>query len=67
VRGKCIQKFADDVISAQWDHITLQGSDGPIRISLLDLFAPEEILQYVRAVDAARTPDDLRSIANVPI
>ncbi len=67
VRGKCIQKFADDVISAQWDHITLQGSDGPIRISLLDLFAPEEILQYVRAVDAARSPDDLRSIANVPI
>ena len=67
VRGKCIQKFPEQVISAQWDHITLQGSDGPIRISLLDLFAPEEILQYVRAVDAAHSPDDLRSIANVPI
>ena len=67
VRGKCVQKFADDVISAQWDHITLQSSDGPIRISLLDLFAPEEILHYVRAIDAARSPDDLRSIANVPI
>jgi len=67
VRGRCIQKFPDEVISAQWDHITLQGSDGPIRISLLDLFAPEEIVQYVRAVDAARSPDDLRILANVPI
>ena len=27
--GKCIQKFATSVTSAQWDHITLQGSDGP--------------------------------------
>jgi proteasome accessory factor A len=67
VRGKCIQKFAAAVISAQWDHITLQGSDGPIKISLLDLFAPNEILHYARTIDAARTPDDLRMIANVPI
>jgi Pup amidohydrolase len=67
VRGKCIQKFATSVISAQWDHITLQGADGPIRISLLDLFAPAEIAHYAKAVDAARSPDDLRLIGNVPI
>lgn len=67
VRGKCIQKFASAVISAQWDHITLQGSDGPIKISLLDLFAPSEIVHYANAIDAARSPDDLRMIGNVPI
>jgi Pup amidohydrolase len=67
VRGKCIQKFAAAVISAQWDHITLQGSEGPIRISLLDLFAPSEIVHYAKAIDAARSPDDLRMIGNVPI
>jgi proteasome accessory factor A len=60
VRGRCIQKFPDDVIAAQWDHITLQGATGPIKISLLDLFAPEDILRYANAVDAASTPDDLR-------
>lgn len=66
VRGKCIQKFASAIASAQWDHITLQGSQGPIKISLLDLFAPNEILQYAKAVDSAHTPDDLRMIGNVP-
>jgi Pup amidohydrolase len=65
IRGKCIQKFATFVTSAQWDHITLQGSDGPIKISLLDLFAPEEIVRYAKTINTARSPDDLRTIATV--
>lgn len=64
VRGRCVQKFPDDVISAQWDHVTLRGRDGPVRISLLDLFAPGEIRRYARAVEEARCPDDLRSLAD---
>jgi proteasome accessory factor A len=67
VRGKCIQKFATFVTSAQWDHITLQGSNGLIKISLLDLFAPDEIVRYAKTINAARSPDDLRTIANVAI
>ena len=66
IRGKCIQKFSAAVIAAQWDHITLEGTKGPIKISLLDLFAPQEIMHYARAVDAARTPEDLRVLANLP-
>jgi Pup amidohydrolase len=68
IRGKCIQKFSSAVIAAQWDHITLEGrkGQGPIKISLLDLFAPQEIMHYARAVDAARTPEDLRVLANLP-
>ena len=68
IRGKCIQKFSSAVIAAQWDHITLQGAQGldPIKISLLDLFAPQEIMHYARAVDAAQTPEDLRVLVNVP-
>jgi Pup amidohydrolase len=67
IRGKCIQKFPAAVISAQWDHITLQGSQEPIKISLLELFAPEEILHYAKVIDAAQTPDDLRTIGSVPV
>ncbi len=67
VRGQCVQKFAASVISAQWDHITLQGTGGPIKISLLDLFAPGEVARYARAIDAARSPDDLRLIGNVSV
>jgi Pup amidohydrolase len=69
IRGRCIQKFSSAVIAAQWDHITLEGGEngkGPIKISLLDLFAPQEIMHYARAVDAARTPEDLRVLANLP-
>ena len=66
IRGRCIQKFASAVLAAQWDHITLQGSNGPIKISLMDLFAPQEIMHYARAVDAARTPDDLKPLVSVP-
>ncbi|MGV3774209.1 MAG: proteasome accessory factor PafA2 family protein [Verrucomicrobiales bacterium] len=66
IRGKCIQKFSSAVIAAQWDHITLEGSEGPIKISLLDLFAPSEIMHYANAVNAARSPDDLKELAHVP-
>ena len=59
VRGKCIQKFSSAIISAQWDHVTLQGEKGPIRISLLDLFSPEQIARVAALIDAAQTPDDL--------
>jgi proteasome accessory factor A len=67
IRGKCIQKFANHVTSAQWDHITLQGSDGPIKISLLDLFAPDEIVRYAKTINAARSPDDLKTIATTGV
>jgi hypothetical protein len=33
-----------------------------VKISLLDLFAPEQILRYNSVVDAARTPDDLQTL-----
>lgn len=60
VRGGCVQKFSNALISAQWDHVTLEGDTQPLRISLLDLFAPEDILRYVRAVEKAHSPEDLR-------
>lgn len=66
VRGRCIQKFSSAVLAAQWDHITLESASGPIKISLMDLFAPREIMHYARAVDAARTPEDLREMVMLP-
>ena len=63
IRGKCIQRFGQAILSAQWDHVTLQGSRGPVRLSLMDLFDPAEIRRLSLAVDAAQSPDDLRSVA----
>jgi proteasome accessory factor A len=62
VRGRCVQKFAPAILSAQWDHVTLQGREWPVKISLLDLFASHEVLRYGRAVDAAGSPDELQAL-----
>ncbi|HEY6166429.1 MAG TPA: proteasome accessory factor PafA2 family protein, partial [Verrucomicrobiae bacterium] len=65
VRGKCVQKFPDAILGAQWDHVTLQGREWPLKISLLDLFASEDVLRYRQAIDAAGSPDDLRTLLAV--
>jgi proteasome accessory factor A len=64
IRGKCVQKFGTAVSSAQWDHIVVESKSGPLKISLLDLFAPEEIVRYNALVDAARSPEDLQPLAS---
>lgn len=60
VRGRCIAKFGTAVISAQWDHVTLATRGGPLRIDLTDLFTAAQLRIVLEAVEAARTPDDLR-------
>ncbi|MEO7300822.1 MAG: proteasome accessory factor PafA2 family protein, partial [Verrucomicrobiota bacterium] len=67
IRGKCIGKFREAILSAQWDHVTLQGEKGPIKISLLDLFSPTQISHYAQLIDQARTPEDLRGLAEVKV
>jgi proteasome accessory factor PafA2 len=62
VRGKCIQKFASAVESAQWDHITLQAGGESLKISLLDLFTADQIRRCGEIIDAARSPEDLRTL-----
>lgn len=62
VRGKCIQKFPGDILSAQWDHITLKVNGEPFKISLMDLFAPDDILRYGAVIDAAQSPADLLNL-----
>ncbi|MBI3880062.1 MAG: proteasome accessory factor PafA2 family protein [Verrucomicrobia bacterium] len=59
IRGKCVQKFADQIVSAQWDHVTLASRKGEFKISLLDLFASDQLLRYRQAVDAATTTEEL--------
>ena len=65
VRGKCVQKFGPAVESAQWDHITLHAGGDSIKISLMDLFAQEEISRYGKVIDGAQSPEDLRMLKTV--
>ena len=59
IRGRCIQKFPEAVVSAQWDHVTLATRSGELKISLLDLFEPAQIMAYAALVADASTPEDL--------
>ncbi len=63
VRGQCVRKFSTDILSAQWDYLTLRGAYAPLQISLSDLFAPEAILSYGKIVEAAQSVEDLRPLA----
>jgi proteasome accessory factor PafA2 len=64
IRGRCIAKFGSSVISAQWDHVTLATRQGPLRIDLTDLFSQPALRALLEAVEAARSPDDLRFAAS---
>jgi proteasome accessory factor A len=62
IRGRCVDKFEQAVLSAQWDHITLKTAAGPLKIDLTQLFSPAELARVAAAVEAARTPDDLHAL-----
>jgi len=65
LRGRCIDKFGSQVLAAQWDHVILKGANCDIKISLLDLFAPDDIVRYREAIEVADTPDQLRLLLDI--
>ena len=60
IRGKLIQRFSAAVLSAQWDHVTLACGDGELKVSLLEMFAPERIAFVAQAIAASASPAELR-------
>ena len=60
IRGKLLQKFSAAVLSAQWDHVTLACGDGELKVSLLEMFAPERIAYVAQAIAASNSPAELR-------
>jgi Pup amidohydrolase len=62
IRGKCVAKFGAAVTSAQWDHIVVESARGAVKISLLDLFGPEQIVRLNSIVDGAKSPEELHAM-----
>ncbi len=60
IRGRCVARFGDAVLSAQWDHVTLATRTGPFVLDLRNLFEPEDIARLAARIEAAASPDDLR-------
>ena len=64
IRGRCVARFPEAVVSAQWDHVTLLTQNGPLRLDLTRLFDPRTIQSWIATVEAARSPDDLRFLSS---
>lgn len=53
-RGRCVDRFAKDMTSVQWDEIVFAGKGGQSHvISLAELFEEKDVARYNEAVDNA--------------
>lgn len=58
LRGKCVQKFAKAVKTAQWDHMVLAYQDREIRLDLSRAFAGSELEEFIAAIDRSATVEE---------
>ena len=62
LRGALIDRFAEDVDAAQWDHVRLRNGGGKLDIDLRSAFDPDKIAKAVAVVNKARTVSELAGI-----
>jgi proteasome accessory factor A len=58
LRGKCVQKFAKSVKTAQWDNMVLEYKDREYRLDLSRAFAGLELDELIAAIDRSATIAD---------
>jgi proteasome accessory factor A len=52
-RGRCIEKFAKQMSSVQWDEIAFGDNDHESVVRLLNVFDDEDVRRYNAAIDKA--------------
>lgn len=62
LRGALVERFAERVVAAQWDHVQLRDDSGKIEIDLRSAFDPDKITKAVAIVRAARSVSELTVI-----
>jgi hypothetical protein len=65
IRGLAVAKFPQLILAAQWDYIIFQGTKGPLKISLMDLFSRERLNELRAILIEAKSPDDLERFASI--
>lgn len=65
LRGALVDRFADEVDAAQWDHVRLKFRDGLLDIDLRSAFDPNKISKAVKVVQSARSVADLSGIPEI--
>ncbi len=59
VRGKCIQKFARDLVNVQWDYIAFRWKGQTYRIELSSAFPGVDLERYCEVIDRAQLVSDM--------
>ena len=62
-RGRCIEKFAKQMSSVQWDEIAFGENDHESVVRLLNVFDDEDVRRYNAAIDKA--PDVATLLRNL--
>ncbi len=52
-RGRCVEKFAKQMTSVQWDELAFEQPTGEAVVPLLNVFEEADVARYRRAVDEA--------------
>jgi proteasome accessory factor A len=64
-RGRCIERFAKQMSSVQWDEITFGENDHESVVQLLNVFDDEDVRRYNTAIDNA--PDVETLLRNLKV
>jgi len=59
IRGKLVERFCDQIVSAQWDHVRLRQGDTRIEFDLTGAFEQEDIDLAVQVISKSKTVADL--------
>ncbi|HSI82708.1 MAG TPA: proteasome accessory factor PafA2 family protein [Candidatus Methylacidiphilales bacterium] len=66
IRGRCVQRFAKDLNSAQWDNLVFNHSGRKYRLDLRNAFTMCEIDELASAVDSVKDVEHLIRALNLP-
>jgi proteasome accessory factor A len=65
-RGRCIEKFAKQMSSVQWDEIAFSEGDHEWVVRLLNVFDDEDVARYNTAIDNAPDVETLLRNLDIP-
>ncbi len=58
-RGRCIDKFAKQMTSVQWDEVAFDDNNREMAVELLNVFDDDEVRRYNEAIDNAADVETL--------
>ncbi len=59
LRGLCVQRFGEDILSMQWEGVHFRGENGPLYLNLQDYLEPVSVAQCRNLLERADSPVEM--------